>query len=524
MRVLILAGEGPYFKNDTYLSGSLFDTAAGTALDAYFAGLGTPHLDQLIYRDAKGAPQPLLRSKRDFVPHLSTYTLETIMRTTDADFEIFSLRSVWDNITEPAQTPDVVMLSTTFICEGQTLRRAIKWINSRFPDAMLVLGGQYSNIKYNQIMREFPSVSFIVRGDGETAIPLLLDALSHGREPTGVPNLIARHRDGITQSAIEYIDIDSYPSPRFPGEHPLIAYESMRGCPFSCGFCSYPAASPRWRYKSAGKIRGDWQMYASENGAKHIRAMDSTFTVPPARLRKLLPMLHDGPTTWEAYTRANSISSAEIVDELVGSRCKTLAIGFESMSPKTLEYMNKKVTVDENRRCHDLLTDSPIGYRCSFMVGYPGETPEDYELTKNYILGEFSGNFIHTVFSFVDETMPVFEDAERFRINIRDPDDPLYSWDHVGMSFETADALMRQTLDEARWATDKAVLTLWQIDWQTPLVPHFDKPTNLWLEKLVERLAMIPKDFPAREMGHRKATEVLSELARCGIWLQKDRL
>jgi anaerobic magnesium-protoporphyrin IX monomethyl ester cyclase len=259
----------------------------------------------------------------------------------------------------------------------------------------------------------------------------------------------------------------------------------------------------------------DWPRNSTE--ASHIRAMDSTFTVPPTRMRALLDLLPSVNVTWEAYTRANVITGRETVDRLADAHCATLSIGYESMSPKSLDLMHKQVRVEHNRRAHDALSGGPIKYRASFMVGYPGEAPEDYELTHQYLLGEYTGHFMLSVFSMTDETMPVWQDAERLGIRVEDFEDPDAAWTHVGMDDVTAKRLRRRTLDEVRHRSDQAVLLLWQSDYFTPLIPALPVQTNLWAEKLVERLGMLPVDVP--DAGDRvvAATDLLDALESLGV-------
>lgn len=478
MRVLLLAGEGPYFKNSEYLDGTLFDPEVAPTIERELAQCGLPGvtIGNLHYQDG-GTWRPLLRSKRELIPHLTAFTLDSILHRSGADYELFRLERVWDGQKEPSvERVDVVFLSTTFICERHTLRRAIEWVEARFGDATLVLGGQYSNLKYEEILEREANVDYVVRGDGERAAPALLQALA-GRLPLKeVPNLAFRDSGGAcVTTGFEYVDIDEHPSPSFPGTAPVVPYESMRGCPFSCKFCSFPFASPKWRYKSAAKIAGDWERYSAENGATHIRAMDSTFTVPYRRLRELLKLLPSVGVGWEAYSRANGLKDEAMIEALEAAGCRRLSIGFESMSDRTLELMNKLVAVKENRRAFDLLLGSEIGYRISTMVGYPGERQEDYEETHRFLVEEYSGHFMLSVFSFLDETMPVWADSDRFQLEITDPENPDYSWRHAGMDVEQAKSLMRRTLDEARLRSERSQVLLWQFDYQTPLVPGLSK-------------------------------------------------
>ncbi|MFJ6200047.1 B12-binding domain-containing radical SAM protein [Micromonospora sp. NPDC092111] len=518
--VLVLSGEGPYFKNSSYYHRTMFDRHATHPLAVEYPQhpLGGLRLSDLRHHDG-GRWTPLLRPKRGAVPHLTSYTLESILLAAERPFEIFDLLDVWEPGCEPAGRHDVVFLSTTFICDRRTLARALDWVRDRCGGALVVLGGQYSNLKYDRIMRMHPDVDMIVRGDGEDAIPLLLAALDGHGELDQVPNLVLRTGpETYRQTPFHYIDLESYPSPGFGRlQRPVVPYESMRGCPFSCRFCSFPMASPKWRYKSADKIAADWARYHDLNGAGHIRAMDSTFTVPPRRMRELLDLLPAVDVTWEAYTRANVITGRDTVERLAGAHCATLSIGFESMSPKSLDLMHKQVRAEHNRRAHEALSDGPVRYRCSFMVGYPGEAPEDYELTHEFLAGEYTGHFMLSVFSMTDETMPVWQDAERLGITIDDFEDPDSGWTHVGMDHTTARKLHRRTLDEVRMRNDRAVLLLWQTDYHTPLIPGRSVKENLWAEKLVERLGMLPVDVPDPRARVDAAAPLLDALERLGV-------
>jgi tRNA A37 methylthiotransferase MiaB len=538
--ILLLAGLGPYFKSHEDLVGSFFDQAKADDLERTYRAHGQPgfRLDRLYFRDSNATAHQLLRRElsgslslvvgdlrtveRKPLPNLVAFTLRSILYNADLAHDHLPLDEVWAGGDAPPNEGDidVVLLSTTFICDRHTLARAIDWVATRLPGRHLVLGGQFSNLKYRRIMRDHPEVTCVVRGDAERVLPRVITALRRGDDLGGIANVVFRSPvDGsIQQTAIDYIDLDGYESPSFPGEFPIVPYESMRGCPFSCKFCSFPAASPKWRYKSAAKIHRDWVRYRDENGATHVRAMDSTFTVPPRRFRELLDVLPTAGIGWEAFTRANSLLAPGVIDSLARANCRTLSIGFESMSENSLSYMDKKVRAHQNRKAFELLVGSDVGYRISFMAGYPGETPEDYRNTHDFLVDDYAGHFQLYVFSLQDETMPVWSDADRFEIQVSDPENPDYAWSHVGMDVATARRLRLDTLRETRWRNDRAVALLWQTDFQSPLLPHRSSSVNYRVEKLVERLGMLPLDHPDPAIGVPVLRSLLAELGEHGVF------
>jgi len=515
MKLLLMSGLGPYTANSHSLDVTLFaENGARELRDDYVQIAGQP-IDLAALRYGGKSGYPLLRPYHGSMPHLPTEALRSIIESTDVEYEIFDLEALWSGAREPDGGHfDVVALSTSFIIEQSTLRRTLKWISKRYPGATLILGGQYSNLKSAEIMRNFCAVDYIIRGDAEVAFPMLIRVLEGKGNLGDIPNLTVRGNDGsIVTSPVEYIDVNVHPSPRFHGLHSVVPYESMRGCPFICKFCSYPAASPMWRYKSAEKICNDWMEYTENNGTNLVRAMDSTFTVPPKRFKRLLEVLPNLGIDWEAYSRANVIKEKEIVDNLEAARCKLLFIGFESMSDRTLRLMNKRVSSAQNERAHTLLEGSGVDLRTSFMVGYPGETPEDYELTHRFIVDRVRGRFGVHVFMLADETMPVWEDAETHQIDVTNSG----TWSHIGMDSVTAHELRERTLFEARWKNEEGVLSLWQLSYERPLVPDLNLQKNYRIEKLLERLAFLRKDWGVGEASTHRFRSIFDELRSMGI-------
>ncbi|MGQ5592517.1 B12-binding domain-containing radical SAM protein [Streptomyces sp. ESR1.13] len=522
VRFLLLSGLGPANLNSPYLEGSLFTAHQSDAAREMLRRAGHADLDlRRLAFTQHGRDYALLRPRSATTPHLTTVTLLSILENSGHGFERLDLGDVWEGRAKaPAGDVDVVLLSTTYIWNGPILASAVRWVRENLPGTPIVAGGQFTNLKFMAAMRDFAEILAVVRGDGEIALPQTLDALAGRGELSAVPNLVWRDGDTIRINPVEYVDIDDFPSPRVLGDQAIVPYESMRGCPFDCKFCSFPAASPKWRYKSAEKIRDDWISYADQNGADVISAMDSTFTIPPTRLRRLLEILpNSGVPRWEGFSRANTLNSADVVAGLVASHCFQLHIGFESMNDGTLKRMSKRVSVKQNRRAAELLSQSGMSYYGLFIVGYPGEDPEMFRDTQDYLLREYSGHYALSKFSITDETMPLWQDREELRIVADDPTDPASPWSHIGMDSAQAARLQKETLDKVRLTNDKTVLSLWQHDYQHWLMPRHDHAANIAVEKCLERMAMAPLDYTDLDEGAAVVRDNLHRLRDFGVEL-----
>lgn len=512
MRFLLLSGLGPAFLNTGALDGTLFADTVPDELAGTYARLAGRAFDIRRFRLRDG--RPLLRPTSGYTPHLPTSTVLSILEDADIDHTHYGTEGVWNGDAGPSGAFDVVGLSTTFIWDAATVAKAVAWVDERYPGATLVLGGQYSNLKYDDIMAAHPRVDYVIRGDAEAALPAFLRALAGKGDLADVPNLVRRRPDGTLHvPPVSYIDIEAHPSPTFRGTRPIVPYESMRGCPFTCKFCSFPAASPKWRYKSAEKIVRDWAGYAEQNGTEIVRAYDSTFTIPPTRFKKLLELLPSLGVPWEAYSRANTLGTREVVERLEASKCRRLFIGFEAMNTAALKAMDKKVSVEQNHRAIEALRGSSIEVRASFIVGYPGETPEDYQLTHDFLVRDYEGLFNVHFFLFNDETMPVWDDAPLYDLDVTNA----WTWKHSGMDSMTAIMLRLKTLREVRWKNDRAVHDLWQPAYVRPFVPEVGVATNLRIEKAIERLGHLVKDLGDGEDSSARCRALLEGLEADGV-------
>ncbi|MBW2614245.1 MAG: B12-binding domain-containing radical SAM protein [Deltaproteobacteria bacterium] len=116
------------------------------------------------------------------------------------------------------------------------------------PDCTVVIGGHHPTELPHDVL-ESGAVDYLIRGEGEVALPLLADALHNGTSLENIPGLCFRKRDGtfrIVEPAMMK-NIDDYPLPAaqllnskyyMRGDHAGYTITASRGCPFKCSYCA----------------------------------------------------------------------------------------------------------------------------------------------------------------------------------------------------------------------------------------------------------------------------------------------
>jgi radical SAM superfamily enzyme YgiQ (UPF0313 family) len=87
---------------------------------------------------------------------------------------------------------------------------------------------------------------------------------------------------------------------------------------------------------------------------------------------------------WSASMRANQIIP-DVLNLMKKAGCFSLSIGIESGSDRMLKALDKKTTVEMNKRACAYILEAGLYLSTSFMVGIPGETEENMKETLAFM-------------------------------------------------------------------------------------------------------------------------------------------
>jgi radical SAM superfamily enzyme YgiQ (UPF0313 family) len=278
------------------------------------------------------------------------------------------------------------------------------------PSVHVVLGGVHPTLDPASAL-DHPSVDFVVRGEGERALPELIEALQGRRELDSVDGLCYR-RDGelcIKPKAAPILDLDSLPMADYDAfpvgryiEHNAylrgmrgISMLMSRGCPYQCTFCAvHETMGRKWRPRSARKIIDQIEDLRDRHGVQGIWFKDSIFNLNREWVREFCHLMIERKVgvSFQALTRVDLIREEEL-QLLVQAGLTQLDLGIEAGSEKSLARLKKGIT-PERIRAQVALAKKYVKVFGFFMIGIPGESEADiretFDLAKDIELDRWT--------------------------------------------------------------------------------------------------------------------------------------
>jgi radical SAM superfamily enzyme YgiQ (UPF0313 family) len=250
--------------------------------------------------------------------------------------------------------------------------------------APIVLGGPGFSIFPRETLT-YLEADYGIRGDGEEALPALLDCLSKGEDPhriTGVLVAGDQHAPGRASVA----DLDAYPlwdDSQYgdPDDDDYwVPVQTRRGCANDCSYCSTAAIQGRQLRCRSPKDVAEGIAILSRKGYRQFHFVDNAFNIPESAALAICKELM--PVAWRIRWRCILYPKGvddRLVHAMAAAGCAEVSLGFESGSPEVLEAMNKRFTPEEVREAADCLRDHGIRRQGFLLLGGPGETRSTVE-------------------------------------------------------------------------------------------------------------------------------------------------
>ncbi|MGA2192345.1 MAG: radical SAM protein [Nitrospirota bacterium] len=271
-----------------------------------------------------------------------------------------------------------------------------KTIKSILPDAKVIMGGVHPTILPEKVL-ENGNVDFVIRGEGEKALLSLMqsepfegiDGLCYKKDGKAVIKPKSRGFESLAE--LPMADYGSFPAEKY------IAYNmrlrgirglSMlvsRGCPYRCAFCAVEGAMGRkYRLKEPAAAVDEMAALKKKFSINGVWFKDSIFNLKKDWVMEFCEeLIRRGlKMSWQINTRVDLVDD-EMLATMKRAGLTQVDLGIESGSQKTLDRLNKHITIEQVRRAVETVKRHVMvsGF---FMIGVPGETEQDVSETFQF--------------------------------------------------------------------------------------------------------------------------------------------
>lgn len=289
----------------------------------------------------------------------------------------------------------------------------IRYAKQQLSDVTITLGGP--DVRYNAENYLRQGADYIVMGEGEETLYELSEYVSgnHTTKETIAGIAYFDNDRFIENREREKIkDLNDLPIPnrgkidlhlyldawkKFHGKN-AISVSTMRGCPYTCKWCSRAVYGLSYRRRSPEKVVDELLTIKQNYNPDSLWFVDDVFTISHKWLEKFRDELQKRKLLipYECITRADRMND-DVIRMLKETGCFRVWIGAESGSQKVIDLMDRRVDVNQVRDMIRLSKKHQIEAGTFIMLGYPGETEQDIEETIHHLKESDPDHFTITV-------------------------------------------------------------------------------------------------------------------------------
>ena len=328
------------------------------------------------------------------------------------------------------ERPDIIGIYTNLMTKLNVLK-IISFVRST--DALnhtkVVLGGPEIRNHKENFLRFGADV--IVFGEGEDTMLEIVNAYSREETPdlhnlpgtafldeqknivTNPERILIRDVNQLPFPARNKINLQKY-FDTWKQHHgvSMINLNTMRGCPYSCKWCSRAVYGSSYRRRNPALVADEIQYLKENYDFDMIWFVDDVFTINHKWLREFVGEMQSRQlkVPYEIITRADRLTE-EAVQLLKQSGCFRVWIGAESGSQKIIDAMDRRVKVDDVRKMIQLVKSYGLEAGTFIMLGYPGEDETDIEETLHHLKTSNPDHYTITV-AYPIKGTPLYAEVE----------------------------------------------------------------------------------------------------------------
>lgn len=361
-----------------------------------------------------------------------------------------------------AARPRLVGFST-YLWNIQPILRMARNLKQLLPEARIVFGGPEAGPRGEELLAREAWLDFVIDGEGELAFrDLARWCLRDAGDCGQVSGLVWRDADGsVHRNPMQLLPPEQWVSPYTCGlgalDKPLVYWETSRGCPYRCTFCT--SSTDRLRTASLAQVDADLAIFrqlggrdavgaaeaakdplpterpiaasaaptaafsgaasaaARQSDAKTIKLLDRSFHLGAQRTLQLLQRFIDTPDTLRFHLELNP---DRVSDEALALFAEAppgkfqFEIGLQTLSDAVLERIDRTMDVPRGvERIRELVALRRHPVHLDLIAGLPGEDADSCRRSLDEVFVLYADHLQLGILKLLPGT-PLREQAERF--------------------------------------------------------------------------------------------------------------
>jgi len=290
---------------------------------------------------------------------------------------------------------DLIGISCMFTQDWPFCRQLIERIRERFPEALIIAGGEHITALAEFCLRDCPAINLCVLGEGEETIAELA-----GREELTGPwddiagiTFLDGPRAVVTAPRKRIRDVEDIPYPAwdlFPMQVYLDTHNghgvylgrtvgilATRGCPYQCTFCSNPTMYGKaYIARTPSDVLDEIEHWIRKYNVTNVDFYDLTMILKKSWILEFCKEIDRRKLkfTWQLPTGTRSeVIDNDVAPWLYKTGCRNITYAPESGDIETLEKIKKKVHLPVLKSSIAASLRAGINVKCNIVIGFPHE-------------------------------------------------------------------------------------------------------------------------------------------------------
>jgi ribosomal peptide maturation radical SAM protein 1 len=269
----------------------------------------------------------------------------------------------------------------------------------RFPNLITVFGGaSFDDDSAAEYVRKLDWIDYIVVGEGDRALPSLVQRLASGESAVGISGVVGRSNGKVCAAPPElFRDLDSLPDPDYDhyfatllalGRQAVLGsastqlpFQAARGCWWGqkhhCAFCGLNGSSIAFRSRNPRLVYQELQRQSARYRTLKFIATDNILDMK--YIDTLFSWMRDSRHDYALFYETKANLTRSQVRSLVQGGAKAIQAGIESLNTHVLQLMNKGTSMLLNLRLLKWARYYGLHVAWNLLTGFPGESLDDYQ-------------------------------------------------------------------------------------------------------------------------------------------------